>query len=191
MNKKVKKELLEWGIFITVIGIIYLAGWHTTLIGTLQRGILATGLIQPEEVTKPTPADYNLTLTHLEGGNVHLSEWKGKTIFLNFWATWCPPCIAELPSINKLYQDMGEEVQFALVTLDEEPGKAREFLKRKGIEAPGYHPASGMPSTYATKSIPTTFVISPEGKVAVHHLGMADYDTEDFRALLKKLSSRQ
>ncbi len=116
-DKNTKKTLIQYGVIAVVALILYATGLHTEVIGFAQRGLLATGLRTPnvkniaqnesdinEKTTTsaPTLADFNLTLMDEEGRTISLAEFKDKVIFMNMWATWCPPCIAEMPNINKL-----------------------------------------------------------------------------------------
>ena len=187
-KKTYKRELTEWLIIVVVSLTLYFTGLHTEAIGLLQRGLLATGIIQPNKVEEDKSADYNFLLTDINGEEVSFSEFKNQTVFLNFWATWCPPCIAEMPDIDDLYQKKGSEVSFVMISLDENRIKAKEFVERKGYDFPIYYLKTGLPKTYSTSSIPTTYVISPAGQMVVENHGMAKYDTQNFRDLLDELS---
>ncbi|WP_258098460.1 TlpA family protein disulfide reductase [Marinoscillum pacificum] len=187
-KKTYKRELTEWLIIVVVGLTLYFTGLHTEAIGLLQRGLLATGIIQPNKVEEDKSADYNFLLTDINGEEVSFSEFKNQTVFLNFWATWCPPCIAEMPDIDDLYQKKGSEVSFVMISLDENRIKAKEFVEHKGYDFPIYYLKTGLPKTYSTSSIPTTYVISPAGQMVVENHGMAKYDTENFRDLLDELN---
>lgn len=188
-QRKISKEVQEWIILIAVGSFLYFTGLHTTVIGTLQRGILATGIIQPSLEQDMKEASYDLLLEDIEGNQVSLAELKGKTIFLNLWATWCAPCVAEMPDINGLYEQMNGEVAFVMLSRDEDEAKAKNWILRKGYDFPVYFQRSAMPAQYQTGSIPTTFVISPKGNITVTRSGMAKYDTEEFRNYLASLNS--
>lgn len=167
---------------------MYLTGLHTEVIGQVQRLFLATGIIQPDlEESREKMASYDFQLTSMTGEEIDFSDFRGQTVFINFWATWCPPCIAEMPDIQDLYDKTKEEVAFVMVSLDEDPEKARRFIERKGFDLPVYFMASTLPSEYNPRSIPTTYVLSPEGKIAMTRHGMAKYDTESFRVFLNSL----
>jgi thiol-disulfide isomerase/thioredoxin len=188
MTKKVKREIIEWVVFIVLIGGLYLTGYHTTVIGTLQRIILSTGLITADrETDNLKTADYNLKLKDANGDMLDLNELQGKTIFMNYWATWCPPCIAEMPDINNLYRDVGQDVVFLMISLDDDPQKALDFVERKKYDFPIYYLDSRRPQVFVSQSIPTTYVISPEGKIVVENKGMAKYNTESFKKMLANL----
>ncbi len=204
MDNNQKKTWIQYGVFAVVAITLYATGLHTEVIGFAQRGLLATGLMNPdvEEIAqvrnegnenetstapKPTLADFNLKLLDADGNTKSLEELKGKVIFMNMWATWCPPCIAEMPSIDTLHEEMGDEVAFVILSLDEDFEKAKAFDKRKGYDLPIYSPASNLPKMYHSPSIPTTYVIDADGNLVLTHKGMADYGTSEFKEFLLSL----
>ena len=189
---KLRHPVAEWSLWLGMPLVLYLTGLHTDVLAGAQRVLLATGLLRPKtHATATVPADYNLTLHTLDGKQTSLRNLKGKVIFLNLWASWCPPCIAEMPGIAQLYRQTDtSRVAFVMLSLDENPAKARKLMKRKGFTFPAYFPGSTMPAVYATRSIPTTFVISKRGEIVVRHEGMADYGSAEFKAFLSKLASQ-
>ena len=206
-NKSSKKTWIQYGIFAVVAITLYATGLHTEVIGFAQRGLLATGLMNPdveeiaqvarsgnenkdEKATMPDPtiqADFNFKLIDREGNAKSLADFKGKVIFMNMWATWCPPCVAEMPSIDKLHEEMGNEVAFVMLSLDQDFEKAKAFDKRKGYDLPIYAPGSNMPAMYQSSAIPTTFIIDAKGNLALTHKGMADYSDPEFKNFLNSL----
>lgn len=191
MEKKKKRELIEWAVIVGVMVTLYLTGLHTEVIGTIQRGVLATGILspsQPDEIPVLKNTDYQFQLEDLQGNLSSFSDLKGKTVFVNLWATWCPPCIAEMPEIQSLYEDTSsEKIVFVMISLDDDKEKPKKFISRKEYTFPVYTLVSGLPKVFHSQSIPTTFVISPEGKLVVQQYGMASYDTEGFREMLRNL----
>jgi peroxiredoxin len=90
-----------------------------------------------------------------------------------------------MPNIHKLYQKVSaENIAFVMVSMDEDIEKAKKFIKRKEYTFPVYTLKSGLPETFETNIIPTTFVINPSGKIVMRKEGMAKYDTEEFREFL-------
>lgn len=175
-DKNQKKTWIQYGIFAVVATTLYATGMHTEVIGFAQRQLLATGLMNPdveeiaqvrnnenesEAATAPdlTQADFNLKLLDANGNTKSLEELRGKVIFMNMWATWCPPCIAEMPSIDELHEEMGDEMAFIMLSLDDDFEKAKAFDKRKGYDLPIYALAGNLPQMYHSSSIPTTYVI--------------------------------
>ncbi len=187
MSKKVKKEIREWIILIAVGGFIYLMGWHTMIASKIQQAVLATGIISPSELKEERFASYDFVLEDADGQRIHFSDFKEKTVFINFWATWCAPCIAEMPDIHNLYMETGDKVDFVMISVDQDESKAKDFVKEKAFDFPIYFLRSGLPAGYNTQAIPTTYLIDKMGKIRVENSGMAKYNTSSFKNLLTKI----
>ena len=185
---KLNRELIEWTVILSVPLFLYMTGTHTEVIGQIQRVLLMPGFIQPNldlPESEQLPAVYDFELMDFKGNETSLQSLKGKTIFLNFWATWCSPCVAEMPDIQSLYHDIrNDNIAFVLVSMDQNRDKAFNFIERKKFDLPVYSPRSAIPSIYQSGSIPTTFVISPDGRVVSKHVGMAKYNTSRFKNFL-------
>ncbi|GAB3665575.1 hypothetical protein GCM10028791_41350 [Echinicola sediminis] len=183
-----KKELKSWGIILSIFGVLYFTGWHTAVIGKIQSVVLSTGLIKPdvEDPAAFEDFDYAIKFKDLNGKLVDMESYKGKTVFINLWATWCPPCRAEMPHISSLYEKLQEEkdIAFLMVSLDEKVEKAQKYIDNKAYTFPVVHASYGLTSVLTSQSIPTTLVVSPEGKVVFRHEGMSNFDTEEFRDFL-------
>lgn len=200
-NKSSKKTWIQYGILAVVAITLYATGMHTEVIGFVQRGLLATGVMNPdvEEIAQNNSeadsfensafakADYNLKLRDVDGNILSLEKYKGEIIFLNFWATWCPPCVAEMPSIKKLHEDMGNDVIFVMLSFDNKFETAKAYVERKEYGLPIYEQAGPMPAVYESTALPTTYIIDAEGNIVLTHKGMADYNNEEFREFLRSL----
>lgn len=190
---KLKKELKDLGVVGLIFLTLYLTGLHTDVAAFAQRVILETGIVgvSDELPTKEkTKVDYNLILEDLNGNVTNLADHKGKVVFLNLWATWCPPCIAEMPNIQSLHNKVDTaKISFVMLSMDREMSKVERFIDKKGYTFPVYMPKSRMPQAFKTNSIPVTFVISPEGKLVSKHEGMGNYDKKSFIKMLNKYAS--
>lgn len=192
----IKKSWFQYAIFGAILFILYFTGLLPQVIGFAQRGLLKTGWMNPkteivvEENSSITfeKADLNFELRDEDGRLVSLQDFEGKPIFLNFWATWCPPCIAEMPSIDKAYQNLNEEVVFVLISTDESFQKAIEFKQKRNFKVPIYQLAGPIPAQFQSQVLPTTFVIDAERNLVLKHEGMADYNKEQFRLFLQSLT---
>jgi len=185
-----KRQLIEWGIIIAIGAFLYLTGLHVQVIGTLQGLVLKTGLIKPKMSTEEpiAKADYNFRVVDQDGTLIMGDDLKGKTVFINLWATWCPPCVAEMPDINKLYNEIAsEDIVFLMISLDDDFEKAKTFVDKKGYDFDIHKFASTPPSSLYSKIIPTSFVLSPDGNIVVRKEGMAKYNSKSFREFLKSL----
>lgn len=188
-----KRSLIEWGIIIGVVAFLYFTGLHTQVLGTMQRGLLATGLIKPSipSVTDSFPDAGREFYFSDDNGSIHsLADYEGNVIFMNIWATWCPPCIAEMPSIHALYNrfDESDGITFLLVSLDDEFDKAKNFMVSRNFNMPIYHFRGKEPGQYESTVIPTTYVISGDGKLVMEKRGLAKYDTPEFEQFLRDLT---
>lgn len=125
-----------------------------------------------------------------DGQTVDLTDLKGKVVFLNFWATWCPPCVAEMPSVNSLYSKMKDNpnVVFMLADADQDLKKSTTFMKNNNYDLPVYIPNGPVPDVLFSGSLPTTVIINKKGEIVYSHPGMANYDTPEMVDLLKELS---
>ena len=119
------------------------------------------------------------------GKMVDLKSFAGKKVFVNLWATWCPPCRTEMPSIESLYQDTNKEnVQFVMLSLDNDFETAKNYVQEKGLNLPIYYPAGDLPNLFAVNGIPTTFIFNEEGQLIERREGSDNYDTPAYRNLL-------
>lgn len=188
-----RRDLIQWVLFLGFLGILLFTDLGTEIKAGFQRIILQTGLFQPdldEALVSQEPADFQLQLISFDGDRIELSDYKGQVIFINFWASWCPPCLAEMPEIEKLHTKLsGKGVNFFMVSLDKDPEKARQLLAKKKYQFTSYQLAGTLPSTYQVPSIPTTYVISPEGKIVFSKHGLADYGASEFVDFLAAMAS--
>lgn len=126
------------------------------------------------------------------GETVNLSQLKGKVVFLNFWATWCPPCIAEMPSIHRLKQryKSDEDIVFLMVDADGDFQKSVNFMQKHNYDLPVYIPASQVPESIFGSSLPTTVVLDKKGNVVFKHEGSADYESPKFMKFINSLLAK-
>lgn len=136
-----------------------------------------------------TLEDYNWSLQALNGDTLNFSQSQNKVAIINHWATWCPPCVAEMPSFQKLYNTFGERVDFYFVT-SEKPDRVTGFMKKNKYNLPVYLQNFEAPEQLQGTVLPTTFLISKEGKIVIAEEGVADWNSNKIRALLEGLLSK-
>lgn len=129
-------------------------------------------------------------LENIKGDVIALDDYKGKVLFLNFWASWCGPCVHEMPSIerlNKHYQD-DDEVEILLVNLGEDRETVEAFLVGGGYTLETLLDKDNMVGTsYGVRSIPTTLFFNKEGMVVASKTGAHDWDRDGVKAILDSL----
>ena len=120
----------------------------------------------------------DFTTTLVDGSDFTLSDYEGKVILLNFWATWCGPCVGEMPAFTQLVETYGEDLALLAVNCGEDEETVTAFLEKNGYTFPvALDPEYEISSLYPTDGIPYTVVIGPDGTVAVTQVGAADADT--------------
>lgn len=122
-------------------------------------------------------------LVDLEEKQSNFSAAHGKITIVNLWATWCPPCVAEMPSLQKLYDRYENQLAFYFIS-NEKPEKLKQFLKSKNYNLPVYLPASNYPKEFDSNSLPTTYVLDQDGNIIIEEVGAHDWFSDGF---LKKI----
>jgi len=131
--------------------------------------------------------NYKWQLKGLNAQSLDFEELKGKVVFVNFWATWCPPCRAELPMIQNLYEDYKGKVVFVFVTNEEWP-TVSSFFDENEYSLPVYNSISIPPVEFRkTQSIPASYLISKKGTIVVQKVGAADWNSKKTRLLIDDL----
>ncbi len=135
---------------------------------------------------RETLSSYAWSLENLHGQPVDFSFSEGKVVVVNVWATWCPPCVAELPSFQALVKDYEQKVDFYFVSM-EELAHLNGYMNKKGYFFPVFRPLGPFPDELSTHSFPTTFVISKTGEIVIKKKGAADWNSDNVRELLDEL----
>ena len=148
-----------------------------------------TGLDTKLAVYKGDPNPQPLDLPDYEGGRSHITDFRGKVTVVNFWATWCPPCIEEIPSLNRLRQRMQGKA-FDLISVDyaEDRRQVAEFLQKVDVHFPVLLDADGSVSAkWGALVFPSTFVIGPDGKIVYGVNGAIQWDSDEVVETLEDL----
>ncbi|WP_435009978.1 TlpA family protein disulfide reductase [Tundrisphaera lichenicola] len=137
------------------------------------------------------PAEFNWKMNGLDGSSVEFAKFRGRPILLNIWATWCPPCVEEMPTLARLASNpriKEKDVAVVCVSMDDSLDTVRKFVADKGWGMTILHSTS-LPPVFQTDGIPATFLIAPDGRVAATTVGSARWDDPSVVAFLEKLST--
>ena len=139
---------------------------------------------------KPIDLPIAASIPALAGEPVKVSDFTGNITLLNFWATWCPPCRAEMPSIERLHQAMqGKSFQIIAVNSGEHRSQVASFIEKNKYTFPIYLDESNeLSSIFAARGLPSTYLVSKEGKVIAARIGAMEYDQAELIKLLKELA---
>ena len=162
-----KSKILLILMVIVGVGIIVL----------LQTKDSSFNLSGKPRLGKGVPAP-DFTLPGLDGKKISIAEYKGKVIFLNIWATWCPPCVEEMPSMEKLYQKLkGESFEILAVSIDVSGSESvLPFMKKHKLSFPALLDTKGdIKSLYQTTGVPESFIIDKEGIIVEKIIGPRDW----------------
>ncbi len=173
------------GRYAVCLGVALVAAF-ASLTGEEVRQTQAAGVAQSLSTVAGTPRAKDFTLPDLDGQMHSLRDYRGKVVVLNFWATWCPPCRFEIPSMQRAQQALaGQNVVILAVHLGGSEDKVFEFLSDYDVTFTILmDKRSKVPRDWPFTGLPTTFVIAPDGRVVYRAIGGREWDDP---AILQKL----
>jgi thiol-disulfide isomerase/thioredoxin len=184
MTDTTKSPQRTW-LYVALVFIVFWIAYLSFFAPRNRRPLEGSGIDQP--------AEYNWALEDLEGQQVSFARFQGKAVFLNIWATWCGPCVREMPSIARLaardtFKD--KNIAFVCVSVDDASETVRQFVRDKNWPMTVLRAnKSTLPPVFQTEGIPATFVISPAGRIVAAEVGSSDWDQSDVVAFLEKTAA--
>lgn len=188
--------LSPWLGAILIIAALQFTGLLGSISYLAQSAILKTGLKNASIEVEKGSVDFNyeFTIKDLAGNKIAFDTYKNKVVFLNLWATWCGPCRAEMPTIQKLYDKVKDDpnIEFVILSIDKDKDlpKVIKYLKDRDFTFSSYMPSGFMSEQLNVPSIPTTFVISKDGKILTKEVGTTNFNTNKFYKFLKAEASK-
>jgi len=188
-EKSLWAKISDVVFILLLIGLLIPASRMEIVVFVKQLTSFSPKAIEAQERKSVTAEAYDWVLETEDGKVMNMSDFKGKTLFINQWATWCPPCVAEMPSIQKLYEQVkdNQNIVFIIVT-NEDKQTALNFIKKKKYTFPIMIARSQAPKAFETESIPVTFLVSPKGEIVLKEYGSRKWhgkETVDLMTSLK------
>ena len=154
-------------------------------LNTAQAQMSQAPAVNTDEQTAP-----EFSLIDTRGKKISLSDFRGKVVIIDFWATWCPPCRRGIPDLISLKKEYKNKVVIIGISLDVQTKKdVVPFMKKMGINYPVVYATNGVVRAYGNiDAIPTSFVISKDGKIVNHHVGLTPKEVykDEINKLLKQ-----
>ncbi len=186
-------QLKKHAFSILFYGLLALFLFSPAAKSWLLQKVVSTGLLKADidkaEPGKIFPDAGNFSFNDATGKSSDLAELKGKVVLINFWASWCPPCRAEMPDLEALYQKLKDDdrIVFLFMNEDEDRNKAIAYLNKNHPAIPLFYATGNVPDDIFSGSLPTTVVLNKGLKIVLKKQGMAGYNTEHFIRQLKEL----
>jgi DsbE subfamily thiol:disulfide oxidoreductase len=161
-----KRGWIILGGGVPVLALIALLAWASIRSGGNPGGLAVNSDFVEAEVDASAARDFELQL--IGGGSLKLSDLRGKVVMVDFWASWCPPCRVEAPTLAKVYREFrGQPVEFVGVDLWDNVGDAEVYLKQEGLTYPNGFDAAGIIAIdYGVRGIPEKYFIGQDGVIA-------------------------
>tara|TARA_R110002049_G_scaffold253508_2_gene428866 strand:+ start:5631 stop:6191 length:561 start_codon:yes stop_codon:yes gene_type:complete len=180
---KIKKSNL---IFLIIIALLIIPQTRQPIQILLHKALAQISPSTIKESKQGAIDDYNWKLKDINGSLFNFEETKGNVVLVNFWATWCPPCIAEMPSMQLLYNDYKNKIEFVFVS-SESSKVISGFLNKNEYSFPVYNPLTKYPEPFNIKSIPRTFLIDKKGNIVIDKKGAANWNSDSVRNTIDSL----
>lgn len=154
----------------------------------LKLGLTKARIIKPEPQIDYKNTPVNLFFRAADNTILDLTKYRGKVVFINFWASWCPTCREEMPSLNDLYKKLAnnKNVVFITVDKDKDTSSARKYMKSMSYNFPVVREIVKTPKSIFPGELPTTVILNSKGKIIYQYSGQTDFSKPEFKSALEK-----
>ena len=185
-------KLIKKNIFNTLfIALLLIVIFVPDAKAFLLKGLMEIGFYRPkiEETATESPGVKGIKFSDSKVNTIDLGDLSGKVVFLNFWATWCPPCRAEMPSLNKLHSEFrnNPNITFIFADADGDFAKSTKYMSDRGFAMPVFKVDANVPEQIFSGPLPTTIIFDKQGRISFKHEGVANYADKKFISFINKL----
>ncbi len=175
MNKRV------W-IIIGLFAFVILMGGAKLLYDNFADDYEANNVAETDDTDTDEISAPDFTVVDMDGNSVSLSDFVGKPVVVNFWASWCGPCKMEMPDFNEIYHEYGDEIVFMMVNMtdggQETVKTAKDFINSQPYDFPVYFDVDMEAAiAYGVSAIPATYFVDADGNIGAYAVSMLDYET--------------
>ncbi|MBI4667559.1 MAG: TlpA family protein disulfide reductase [Nitrospinae bacterium] len=197
MDNSVDSSRIRWAPFYALLVITVIASGFWKLEKSREEPLKPMELEAPQ-AARPAPSPMEgkpapqFSLTTIDGKPMRLADYRGKVVFLNIWATWCPPCKQEMPSMQALYEHFkGKDFAMLTISIDEKKEDVPPFMKELGLTFPvAVDPEQKVVSQYGITGVPETYIIDKEGVITHHIVGPGEWNNPGIINAFEGLVSR-
>ncbi|SEF52836.1 Thiol-disulfide isomerase or thioredoxin [Halpernia humi] len=174
-------NFLKKNIFYLILTAFMIAVFAIPKFGDFVRGqiLMSPSISKVESEITFSDSDYNIALKGINVPDANLKDFKNETVFLNFWGTWCPPCRAEWPTIQKLYDAKNGKMKFVLIAMQDKEEDIRKFLKENNYNVPVYVAQSPLTEKLLPSVFPTTYILAKGGRILQKEDGSKDWNSKN------------
>ncbi|MBU3821389.1 TlpA family protein disulfide reductase [Flavobacteriaceae bacterium XHP0103] len=183
---KLSKDKIKNILLLVFIVLLVIPQTRKPIQVMLQKGVMLISSPSVVEENKVSIDDYNWRLLDEKDVVFNFQNTQGNVVLVNFWATWCPPCIAEMPSLQSLFNDYQGKVDFLFIT-SEDLEVIKPFMQKHDYTFSVYRPAENYPDYFNVSSIPRTFLIDKNGQIIIDETGANDWNSESVRSVIDEL----
>ncbi len=173
-------------IFLLVVVLLIIPQTRQPVQVLLNKGLALFSPSVTDSEDRKVLDTYNWQLEDVNGNTFDFASTKNKVVLINFWATWCPPCIAEMPSLEKLHNDYKDKIIFLFVS-NEDSEKISMFITKNDYTFNVYKPLTQYPKVFNVSSIPRTFLIDKKGNIVIDKTGASNWNSKKVRTTIDEL----
>jgi thiol-disulfide isomerase/thioredoxin len=182
-------KILDILLVVLILLLVIPATRKELMTYTSKVRMYLTSVNDNENDASPLEGKNSLLFEDSEGNQYSLNDFNDKPVFINYWATWCPPCRAEMPTLQKLYDDYGDQVQFLFIS-NESFNTIQNYINQQGYDLPVYKVKSRPSGSLAYQVLPTSLLISEDDKVVFKKVGAVNWHSKDILKIFERVSSK-
>jgi len=145
--------------------------------------------VEEDEQKQALKGKRSMLFLDARGEQHRIGDYLDKPVFINYWATWCPPCLAEMPTLEKLYQQYGQDIHFLFIS-NQAMGKQQDFLNEQGYDLPVYQLNSRPAGSFSYSVLPTSLIINRDQRIVLRKEGAVNWQSKSVREIFDRLARK-